>query len=136
MSSIHSRLSRGMTSLDSRWHTVMTVCLVAVLSYVATKLGIAMIVSPHHISPFWPTNALLLAVLLLVPRRVWPVLLVTTYVIVALLDLQSGNSIVSVSGLRSATWWKFSLRPLWLAICSEVHPSLTARRLWFSIGLP
>jgi len=100
MSSIHSRLSRGMTSLDSRLHTVMTVCLVAVLSYGATKLGIAMIVPPHHLSPFWPTNALLLAVLLLVPRRVWPVLLVTTYVIVALLDLQFGNSIISASWIE------------------------------------
>ncbi len=100
MSSIHSRLSRGTTILDSRLHTVMTVCLVAMLSYGATKLGIAMIVPPHHLSPFWPTNALLLAVLLLVPRRVWPVLLVTAYVIVGLLDLQYGNSIISASWIQ------------------------------------
>src|SRR5271169_4662665 len=93
MSSIHSRLSWSIANLDSPFHTAILVCLVATLSYLSTALGLTMIVPPHNISPLWPTNALLLVVLLAVPRRVWPILIATAYVVVALLDLHSGDSI-------------------------------------------
>jgi PAS domain S-box-containing protein len=81
--------------LDSRFRTVILVCLVGTLSYVATRLGLTVLIPPNDISPLWPTNALVLAVLLLAPRRAWLVLIATAYAIVAILDLQSGDTIGS-----------------------------------------
>jgi PAS domain S-box-containing protein len=90
------RRSWDIANLDSPFHTVVLVCLVATLSYVSTALGLLTRIDPTiNIAPLWPTNALLLVVLLAVPRRVWPILIVTAYVVVALLDLQSGDSIAS-----------------------------------------
>jgi PAS domain S-box-containing protein len=88
-----SRLSWSIVSLDSPFHTLVLACFVAMLSYLSTALGLTMIVPPQNISPLWPTNAVLLVVLLAVPRRVWPILIATACVVVALLDLRSGDSI-------------------------------------------
>jgi PAS domain S-box-containing protein len=93
METDRSRLSWSIANLVSPFHTFVLACFVATLSCLSTALGLTMIVPPHNISPLWPTNALLLVVLLAVPRRVWPILIATAYVVVALLDLHSGDSI-------------------------------------------
>jgi signal transduction histidine kinase len=49
--------------------------LVAVASYVAASLGHSIVVSSHGVSVLWPACALLASVMLLVPRRTWPVLI-------------------------------------------------------------
>jgi len=46
---------------------------VAVTSFLAARLG-GVLAIPHEVSALWPGNALLVPVLLLVPRRTWPVL--------------------------------------------------------------
>ena len=55
--------------------TVMLVCLVAGLSYLAPILEWSLILHPRTIWPLWPGCALLVPVLLLVPRRIWPILM-------------------------------------------------------------
>jgi PAS domain S-box-containing protein len=80
---------------DFTLRTLGIVCLGVTLSYLSAKVGLALVVPPHNISLFWFTNALLFAVLLLVPRRVWPMLIVTAYAGVSVLNLQSGNTIIS-----------------------------------------
>jgi signal transduction histidine kinase len=48
---------------------------VAVVSYVAAWLGSELAVPPQEASALWPGNAVLVSVLLLVPRTTWPVLI-------------------------------------------------------------
>jgi PAS domain S-box-containing protein len=50
--------------------------LVAALSYLTSLLGDILIIRPEIIWPLWPGCVLLVAVLLLVPRKLWPFLIV------------------------------------------------------------
>ena len=79
--------------------TVIFVCLVAALSYLAPKLEGALILHPRTIWPLWPGCALLVPVLLLVPRRTWPILIPMGFLSFALYDLQAGVP------LRSIAWF-------------------------------
>jgi len=79
--------------------TVMFVCLVAALSYLAPKLEWSLILHPRTIWPLWPGCALLVPVLLLVPRRLWSILIPVALASFALYDLQAGVS------LRSIAWF-------------------------------
>jgi PAS domain S-box-containing protein len=75
MTSIVSRFSWRTANPNSPFHTVVLACLVACLCYVATTLGWALMIRPQTLWPIWPGCAFLVAVLLLVPRRTWPVLI-------------------------------------------------------------
>ena len=77
-------------------------CLVAVLSYLVAKLGGALIVRPQMVSPLWLGNVLLASMLLLVPRRIWPVLLAAGLSGFFFYDLQAGEPI------RSIVWFILS----------------------------
>lgn len=63
---------------------------VAVVSYLAAWLGGALAVHPQEASALWPGCALLVSVLLLVPRRIWPVLIPVGLAGFALYDLSIG----------------------------------------------
>jgi PAS domain S-box-containing protein len=77
----------------------MLVCLVATLSYVAPKLEGALMLNPQTVWPLWPGCALLVAVLLLVPRKIWLILIPVALASFALYDLQAGVP------LRSIAWF-------------------------------
>jgi PAS domain S-box-containing protein len=95
MKSIHTRLSWSTSSSNFSLHTVIVACLVAFLSYLAAELGGMLVVRPQMVWPLWPGCALLVAVLLLVPRRVWPILLTAGLAGFALYDLQAGLTLRS-----------------------------------------
>jgi signal transduction histidine kinase len=63
---------------------------VAALCYVAARLGGALIVRPQMVSPLWLGNVILASVLVLVRRRLWPVLLLAGLTGFVLYDLQGG----------------------------------------------
>jgi len=63
---------------------------VAALCYVAGRLGGMLIVHPQMVSPLWLGNVLLASVLVLVRRRLWPVLLLAGLAGFVLYDLQGG----------------------------------------------
>ena len=65
---------------------------VAVVSYLAAWLGAVLAVPPQEASALWPGCALLVSVLLLVPRRTWPVLIPAGLAGFVLYDLQAGLS--------------------------------------------
>src|SRR4051794_23960190 len=54
-----------------RWHAPAAAAGVAAIYYVGAKLGLALTVPPLPVSILWPPNALLLAALLVSPRRWW-----------------------------------------------------------------
>src|SRR5215467_8277241 len=85
----------NLANVNSRLRTATLACFVAVLSYYAAKLGGALIVGPQADWPLWLGNVLLVSILLLVPRRVWPTLLAAAFAASFLYNVQAGLSIGS-----------------------------------------
>jgi signal transduction histidine kinase len=65
----------GVVRPTSSLYIAVLALAVAVASYIAATLGHAIVLSTHGVSVLWPACALLVSVLLLVPRRTWPVLI-------------------------------------------------------------
>jgi PAS domain S-box-containing protein len=95
MSFIRSRLSWGIENLNS-FPTAILVVLIAVLSYLSLLLGSGMSIPPHNVSPLWPTNAVVLVVLLAVRRRLWPILITTAYAVIGVLHVLAAPIAVSL----------------------------------------
>ena len=55
------------------------VILCAILYYFGAKLGFLLTYQPHPVSTFWPTNAILIAMMLLLPGEQWWLLLVAAF---------------------------------------------------------
>jgi|KBSSwiStaDraftv2_1062776.scaffolds.fasta_scaffold115948_1 two-component system sensor histidine kinase UhpB len=80
------------------WHLAWIPVSVAVSYYVGTKIGFAL--TPHQwpISTFWPPNALLLAAFLLVPMRMWWLLLLGVLPAHLLVQSQAGVPLSTAAG--------------------------------------
>jgi PAS domain S-box-containing protein len=78
------------THLSASSRTLLLVCIVAVLSYGSSALGAALVLRPQMLSALWPGCVLLVSVLLLVPRKTWPVLIVTALAVFFFDDLHNG----------------------------------------------
>src|SRR5206468_3370299 len=87
----------SVTSASSPLSTAALVCLVVALSYLAPKLEGAMILNPRTVWPFWPGCAILVSVLLLVPGRIWPILIPAAFATFALYDLEAGVPVKSIA---------------------------------------
>jgi PAS domain S-box-containing protein len=74
----------------------------AALCYFVARLGGALILRPQLVSPLWLGNVVLAAVLLLAPRKIWPILLPAGLAGFLLYDLQAGEP------LRSIFWFILS----------------------------
>jgi signal transduction histidine kinase len=74
------------------------VLLVAIGYYVATKIGFAFTPAERPISTFWPPNALLLATLLLAPRRIWWILLLAVLPAHLMVQLGTGVPLATAFG--------------------------------------
>jgi PAS domain S-box-containing protein len=59
-------------------------------------LGGSLLLHPSMVSPLWPGCALLVSVLLLAPRKSWPLLIAAAFASFVLHDLQTGWSIRSI----------------------------------------
>jgi PAS domain S-box-containing protein len=91
MSPSQSHLSWSPPNLDSRISIAALALLVATVSYLAAKLAGALVITiPQTVWPMWPGCAILVAVLLLVPRKTWPILLPAGLAGFVLYDLQAG----------------------------------------------
>jgi signal transduction histidine kinase/integral membrane sensor domain MASE1 len=97
METDRSRLSWSTAKLNSASRTVILVCLVATLSYLAPKLAGALILHPGTVWPLWPGCALLVSVLLLVPQRIWTIVVLAAFAAFVLYDLQAGVPISSIA---------------------------------------
>jgi PAS domain S-box-containing protein len=88
--------------LNSPFHAAILVCVVAMLSYLAAKLGYALMLRPEMVWPLWPGCAFLVAVLLCTPRKIWPAILAAGLAGFAVNDVQTGLSSGSILLLISA----------------------------------
>src|SRR5262249_14911691 len=76
--------------LSSPLRTFVFALLVAFLSYFACVLGHALVLSDRGVSVLWPACAFVVSVLLVVPRRTWPVLIPAGVAGFVVNDLQFG----------------------------------------------
>jgi len=93
MNSARSLPSWNIANFDSRLRTAMVVCLVGILCYLGDRLAYVLGIPPDQIASLWPSTPLLVAVLLLTPRRIWPLLIAAGLGGIALADLRNGASI-------------------------------------------
>lgn len=93
MNSARSLPPWNIPNFDSRLHTAMVLCLVAILCYLGDRLAYVLGIPPEQIASLWPSTPILVAVLLLTPRRIWPVLIAAGLGAIALADLRDGASI-------------------------------------------
>ena len=77
-------------------HIAILMCLVGIFAYIASSFGGALILRPQMVSPLWLGNVLLVAVLLLVRRSLWPLLLASGLAAFLLYDLQEGVPVRSI----------------------------------------
>jgi PAS domain S-box-containing protein len=100
MSSLHSRLSWYITKLNAKFRTTILAFLVAMVCYLSAKLAGALIINiPQTVWPLWPGCAVLVAILLIQPRKMWPLLLPAGLAGFVFYDLQAGVSIPSIAWL-------------------------------------
>jgi len=99
MGSKDDRQSPSIKGESSPVSTVTWVCLVVAACYLAPKLEGALIKNPQMIWPLWPGSAVLVSILLLVPGRVWPILIPAGFATFAVYDLSVGVP------LRSIAWF-------------------------------
>jgi signal transduction histidine kinase len=107
---------------------VVLACLVAALSYLAAKLGGELIVRPQMVSPLWLGNVLLASLLLLVPRRIWPVLLVAGLAGFFCYDLQAGEPIRSIVSFILSTAVEVLTAVLCLSLSFDGVPRLNSAK--------
>ena len=105
---------------------VMFVCLVAAVSYLAPELEWALILHPRTIWPLWPGCALLVPVLLLVPRRLWLILIPVALASFALYDLQTGVPLRSIAWFLPADAVQVLIAALCLTYFFRGIPELTS----------
>jgi PAS domain S-box-containing protein len=107
---------------DSVLDSTILVCFVAMLSYAASALGGALVLRPQMLSPLWPGCVLLVSVLLLVSRKMWPILIVTAFAVFFFHDRQAGVSASASS---------------WLILADTVEVLTAALCLsYFFVGVP
>ena len=92
-----------LANLDYRVTGVLRAILVFVLCYLAAKLGGTLIIHvPQTLWPLWPGCAVLVAVVLVSPRKIWPLLIPAGLAGFVLYDFTVGVSIRSIALLQLA----------------------------------
>jgi PAS domain S-box-containing protein len=124
-SSARSRTSSSMGYPDSP-STLILVCVVATLSYLAPKLGGVLISNPQTIWPLWPGGAILVSGLLLAPLRIWPILISVAFAGFVFYDLEVGVSFGSIAWFMVADTVQVLIAALGLRYCFDGVPRLNS----------
>jgi integral membrane sensor domain MASE1 len=126
MDSEHGHRFPSITSASSPLSTLGLVCLVVALSYLAPKLEGAMIQNPRTVWLFWPGSAILVSVLLLVPGRIWPILIPAAFATFALYDLEVGVPIKAIAWFIPANTVQVVTSAFCLRYCFHGLPRLNS----------
>lgn len=95
----HRDLTWNMGSLN---RIGLLACFVAILCFLAARLGGTLEILPQADWPLWPANALVVSILLLVPRKTWPIFIVAAFASFEVFNLQAGVPIRSIFLLTAA----------------------------------
>ncbi|HWY71929.1 MAG TPA: MASE1 domain-containing protein [Terriglobales bacterium] len=97
MGSTPSRVRSATADIDSPVSTIGLVCLVGLLSYLVPRMEGALILHPQTAWPLWPGCAILVSVMVLVRRKVWPALMLASFAGFILYDLHAGVPVSSTA---------------------------------------
>src|SRR5262245_58363417 len=70
--------------------------LIGTICHLSTQVGFAFKFPPHHISPLWPTGAILFSVLVVAPVRHWWAYILAAYFTSVLTDLRAGFPVAAL----------------------------------------
>jgi PAS domain S-box-containing protein len=126
MASARSGPFLGIAKADSPFNTLVLAFLVSGLSYLAARVGGVLTLRPQTLCPLWPACALLVSVLLLVPRKIWPVLIPASFAAFVVYDLQTGLSVGSAIWLVLADTVEVLIAALGVSYSCDGVPRLTS----------
>jgi len=124
MSSILGRPSSNTSDLNARFRVAILAGLVAAMSYLAAKLGTAVVIRPQVYWPLWPANILVVCVLLPLSRRLWPILIAAALVAFAIYDLRIAVSTRSIIFFQLSDTAEVLTAALGLSYCFGGVPQL------------
>jgi PAS domain S-box-containing protein len=124
MSLVRTQTPRTMVNPGSPFHVVILVCLVAFLSYFAARVGGALVLRPQMVWPLWPGCALLVAVLLLLPRKMWPIAMTAGLAGFVFYDLRVGLTLRTMALLILADTVEILIAALGISYCFDGVPRL------------
>ena len=122
MLSPRGRLSSKEADFDFR--SIAIVVCVTALSYLVPKLAAALISHPQTVWPLWPGNAILVSGLLLVPFRIWPLLIPAALAALFLYDLAAGVPVSSIVWFIPADAVQVLIAAFGLRYCFDGVPRL------------
>ena len=141
MNYINTRRSWNAVNPDRWFHTVILACVVALLSFLTATVGGVLVLRPEMLWPLWPGCAFLVAVLLLVPRRIWPILIAAGSAGFVLYDLWAGLPLRSIALLILSDTVEILVAALGVSYAFHGLPRLDsmkslARYSFFAVILP
>src|SRR5947208_6300396 len=104
--------------------TVLVVCATIASSYLVPTLTGMLISNPQTVWPLWPGCAILVAGLLLVRVKVWPVLIPASFAGFALADLHTGVPLSSIAWFIPGNTVEVLISAIGLRYCFEGVPRL------------
>lgn len=106
----------------------IVVCLTIGLSYLAPRLIGVLDSNPQTVWPVWPGCAILVTGLLLLPVRVWPVVIPASFVGFAIADLQAGVPLSAIVRFVPGNTLEVLISAVGLRYCFAGLPSLNSLR--------
>ena len=125
MTNFSSRILNSETHFDSR-STLIVACVTIALSYLVPTLIGMLISNPQTVWPLWPGCAILVAGLVLVRVKVWPVVIAASFVGFALADLQAGVPVSSVVRFIPGNTLEVLISAIGLRYCFNGVPRLNS----------
>src|SRR5215471_12221255 len=127
MTIAESHISHSEPYFDSR-STLLVVCTTTVLSYLVPMLVGKLISQPQTVWPLWPGCAILVAGLLFVPLKVWPLLIPASFAGFAVADLQAGVPLSSIAWFVPGNTLEVLISAVGLRYCFDGVPRLNSVR--------
>lgn len=117
----------SLIKLPSPWRVLRVALMLGCLSFVSTELNLYSC-NAGGVSLLWPTNGLLMGVLLCTPRRNWPVYLTVAAIIDLVVNLSLNNPFYIALYLSSCNLLEAASGALLLYGVVAARPDLTERR--------
>jgi len=112
---------------DSRFRLAVA-CVTVALSYLVPNQIGKLISNPQTVWPLWPGCAILVSGLLLVPVRVWPLLIPASFAGFALADLHAGVPLSSIARFIPGNTVEVLIPAIGLRYCFDGVPRLNSVR--------
>ena len=125
MTIANNRIPQGQPDLYYR-STVLVVCVTISLAYLVPTLAALLISNPKTVWPLWPGCAILVAGLMLVPVKVWPLLIPASFVAFAVADLQAGVPLSSIVWYIPGNTIEVLIAAIGIRYCFDGVPKLNS----------